>query len=299
MKKWVRSVRIRDEGDSIIVDAPAKLNLFLEIIGKRKDGYHLLETVMTPITLFDTIRFSLRRKGGVEILCNDKDIPTDGRNTVVKATKSFCDFYGLEEPPLTVDLKKGIPYGAGLGGGSSDAAATILSLYRLLNIRFNRDEAVSIAEKVGADCPFFIYCRPALLSGIGDKVVRFLKLPESVRFLLFVPFIRTDTFLIYKNLLLTEEKKDVKLFIEYIDRSDVKGMEENLFNRLEETVLSTYALLPVVSDIRRIARFVMSGSGSTWFCLIGSDDQEQRLRKQLSSMDGDIFVVAPYSVFLS
>jgi len=288
-------VQIKIEGDTVTVDTPAKLNLFLEVQGKRPDGYHLIETVMVPVTLFDTITISRSERGGVELCCDCEDVPVDGRNAVIRAVESFCNFYGLELPSLAIDLKKRIPTGAGLGGGSSDATATILSLYRLFEVPYKMEEAQEIALSVGADCPFFVHCRPAHLSGIGDQIVEFVKLPPNLRFLLFVPSVRTDTSLVYENFSLTEERKSVKLLVEYMDKNDVEGIESSLFNRLEGVVLSLYkALRSMVFEARKVANFVMSGSGSTFFCIIKEREEEARLRKHLRDLDGRILVVGPY-----
>ena len=286
---------IKIEDNTVTVDTPAKLNLFLEVQERLPDGYHLIETLMVPITLFDTITIRRSEREGVRLSCDRDDVPVDRRNTVIRAVESFCGFYGLRVPPLTIDLKKRIPAGAGLGGGSSDATATILSLYELLKVPYKVEEAKEIALSVGADCPFFVHCRPALLSGIGDDIVGFIKLPPNIRFLLFVPSVRTDTSLVYENFSLTEEKKSVKLLIRYMDKSDIEGIESSLFNRLEEVVLSLYDdLRSLVSEIRKVANFVMSGSGSTFFCIIKDREEEARLKKHLQDMDGKIFVVGPH-----
>lgn len=288
-------MRIRVEGDTVTVDAPAKLNLFLEVQGRLPDGYHLIETVMVPVSLFDTLTIRRSKQGGVRLFCDQNDVPVDGRNTVIRAVESFCDFYGLRMPSLVIGLKKRIPAGAGLGGGSSDAVATILSLYELLDIPYRAEDAEKIAVSVGADCPFFVHCRPALLSGIGDNIVRFIEMSRDIRFLLFVPSVRTDTSLVYENFSLTKERKSVKLLMEYMDKSDIEGIEGTLFNRLEGVVLSIYgALRSVVFEIRKVANFVMSGSGSSFFCILKGRKEEEQLKEHLDYIDGRVFVVSPH-----
>ncbi|MCX7703369.1 MAG: 4-(cytidine 5'-diphospho)-2-C-methyl-D-erythritol kinase [Planctomycetota bacterium] len=289
-------MRIKEERSRITVDAPAKLNLFLEVIGKRADGYHLLETVMVPVTLFDTLSFTPSEKKEVLLVSNDKEIPIDERNTVVKAVKRFCEYYGIENMALKITLKKRIPQGAGLGGGSSDAVASLFALYRWFKVPFKKEEAIEIARGIGADCPFFVHCRPALLTGIGDEVKRFLKLPERLRFLVFVPNVTSSTALVYKNIHLTKEKKCAKLLVDCIDKADLEGIRREVFNRLEEASLTAYPeLQSVATEIRKIADFVMTGSGSGWF-FVCERESTQQLREQLRRMGGRVLVVRPYEV---
>jgi len=288
-------VRLRKKDNKIAIDTPAKLNLFLEVVGKRADGYHLLQTVMVPITLFDSLVFrGLPDGSGINLICDDEGVPTDERNTVVKAVRSFGEYYGLKDLSLDITLEKRIPFGAGLGGGSSDAAATIIALYQLFGIPFNAKEACEIAVRVGADCPFFIHCRPALLEGIGDEFVKFLKLPMKIRFLVFVPNIISSTTSVYKNVRLTNEKKCAKLLIDCIDRTDVGGMKEEFFNRLEEAAFRTYGELGrIASCVKEVADFVMSGSGCSFFWLVDEKDKSMVLER-LKKIEGKVFEVSPY-----
>jgi len=151
--------------------APAKVNLRLRITGRRGDGYHLLESVMVPVSLFDRLSIRVLPAAGVEVglTCNVPDLPVGDENLVVRAIKLF-----LRRTDRSVDvfvkLTKSVPVGAGLGGGSSDAAAALLGLNRLLDARVPEERLMAWAAELGADVPFFIYGRPARVSGAGEVV---------------------------------------------------------------------------------------------------------------------------------
>ncbi len=139
----------------ISLKAPAKINLFLEILGKRDDGYHEIETIMQEIDLADNLQFEETQEG-VELECNDKNIPLNQDNLVCKAANLILKECGIKKGVL-INLEKNIPVGAGLGGGSSDAAATLKALNLLWKVGLNDGELMDFAAKLGSDIPFFIY----------------------------------------------------------------------------------------------------------------------------------------------
>jgi 4-diphosphocytidyl-2-C-methyl-D-erythritol kinase len=151
--------------------APAKINLFLRIIGRRPDGYHLLDSLMLPISLYDEIGFEVSLGGPREVLfaCDRADIPSGGANLAYRAADLILQ-HAQVEARVSLDLRKRIPAGSGLGGGSSDAATTLLTLNDLLNLGHGRDELAGWALALGADVPFFIYGTAAHVSGIGEVV---------------------------------------------------------------------------------------------------------------------------------
>ncbi len=149
--------------------APAKVNLSLRILRRREDGFHEIETLMAPISIFDTLEIELNDDGGLVFTCSDPTLPTGDENLAVRAVKRFCETYGFQ-PHVKLHLKKEIPHGAGLGGGSSDAATVLLALDHLFRTRLPREELTHLATELGSDIPFFIHQGAAVCKGRGEIV---------------------------------------------------------------------------------------------------------------------------------
>ncbi len=148
--------------------APAKLNISLEVFGKRPDGYHDIRSVMVPVSLYDEVAVEEAAEG-IEVAVADPDVPADASNTCHKAARIFMETAGVPRG-VRISLRKGIPTEAGLGGGSSDAAATLKGLMALTGVAPAGETLLSMAAAVGADVPFFVGGRPALVEGLGDRV---------------------------------------------------------------------------------------------------------------------------------
>lgn len=148
--------------------APAKLNISLEVFGKRPDGYHDIRSVMVPVSLYDEITVE-EAGGGIDVATDDRSIPSNGSNTCCRAARIFMERTGRPRG-VRVSVRKRIPVEAGLGGGSSDAAATFKGLMALTGVAPPREELLAMAASVGADVPFFMCGRPALVEGLGDRV---------------------------------------------------------------------------------------------------------------------------------
>jgi 4-diphosphocytidyl-2-C-methyl-D-erythritol kinase len=148
--------------DDMQVFAPAKINLSLKILGRRDDGFHELETLIAPISLYDELRIEKERPGnGIKLRCDDPSVPQDDDNLAVRAAKMFFEATKIE-PAISIELKKIIPHGAGLGGGSSDAASVLLALNELFEAKLSREALTEIAEPIGSDIPFFLFQSAAL-----------------------------------------------------------------------------------------------------------------------------------------
>ena len=172
----------------IEVRAPAKLNLGLEVLRRRADGYHEIETVFVPLRLFDRLALDRGAPGsGVALAIDRADLPTDRTNLVVRAAERGCDALGVPAD-LVLRLEKRIPIAAGLGGGSSDAAATLLGLEALFGRALPADVRAKVALELGADVPFFLDPRPALGRGVGEKLEDLAGVPEMHWVLVAFPF---------------------------------------------------------------------------------------------------------------
>ncbi len=171
----------------VTVLAPAKLNLGLRILDRRPDGYHEIETVFVPLRLFDELEIEQSDEPGIRLECDDPSLPVDGRNLAVRAAERTCAALGLE-PALALRLRKRIPVAAGLGGGSSDAAAAMLGIEALSGRPLDPGVRAQLARGLGADIPFFLEPRPAVGRGVGERLEPIPDVPELAWLLVQLPF---------------------------------------------------------------------------------------------------------------
>lgn len=252
---------------------PAKINLFLEVMRKRPDGYHDIESVFCQVPMADTLSAELAEGGDISMECSDPAIPADGRNLVVRAAAALQQRCGTGKG-LRFRLGKTIPAGSGLGGGSSNAAAALRLANSLWNANLRDSELLRLAAGIGADVAFFLHGGVCLCQGIGEIITPLAcRLPATARLGLFLPPIHSDTAAAYRNLRLPEPGKHrpAGRFIEAMQSGEVESIEHEAFNRFEESV---FACLPALAKLRdglaqRLGRPVrLSGSGSgLWFLL--------------------------------
>ena len=277
----------------ISLKAPAKVNLFLEILGKRDDGYHEIETIMQEIDLADSLQFEETQEG-VTLECNDKNIPANQDNLVCKAANLILEECGIKKGVL-INLEKNIPVGAGLGGGSSDAATTLKALNSLWKVGLNNEELMGFAAKLGSDIPFFINGKTALCRGRGELITP-VEVRNRMDYIILFPRVHISTETIYKNLKidLTKKRKDVSFFLDALKYSEAASISKLLFNRLEEIIFATYPdLLQVKSTLESFdfCGLSISGSGSAFFGLCNDRHQAEVIKSkiELSGM-GNVFV---------
>lgn len=261
----------------LITKAPAKINLFLRVIGKRPDGYHDLYSLMCPVGLYDTLTLSFNQPE-ISVACSHPGVPEDSTNLVARAAALFfkatqADTSGYASG-VHIDIQKKIPVGAGLGGGSSDAAAVLKALNAHWGNPLTPGELQQLGARIGADVPFFIFSRPAVATGIGDRLQDFPHLsPWTV--LLVYPNASISTAWVYKNLNLRLTKDEKKLSNFHFD-GRFFSIDKHLVNDLEPV---TERVLPVIGEIKRLllangaAGAMMSGSGSTVFGLFTDSEQ--------------------------
>jgi len=262
---------------SITVKAHAKVNLFLRVLSKRRDSYHNILTLFERISLYDTIRISKIPRGIV--VRSDKPITINPKdNLVYKAAQSMLSGAGIRSG-VKIEIKKRIPIAAGLGGGSSDAAATIIGINKLFDLKLNKASLVRIGKRIGADVPFFLLdTHFALGKGVGDD----LTIIESKRrlwHLLAFPGFKLDTKGVYKAFdrlkktglkRLTGQKPDVKMIASLMERGGIGTM---LYNDLERAAISKKKVLSgILKGLGRLLgrSFIVSGSGPSLFCLYGT-----------------------------
>lgn len=271
--------------------APAKINVFLRITGRRPDGYHLLDSLMVPISLCDEIQIETERKTGSPILvtCDDPTLPVDETNLAYKAAALLCKEANVQAR-IVIHLRKRIPAGAGLGGGSSDAAAVLKGLNTLVSLGFDEPRLCSLAARLGADVPFFIPCRPARVQGIGEILTLVLPLPAKW-FVVIVPSFGVSTPWAYRR------------FDELPPQAEVPGdiplipgqwpAKQLLVNDLERAVIPEYPLIGELKDTLLelgAEGALMSGSGSSVFGMFADRTTAERAAVSVEKL-GKTFIV--------
>lgn len=243
--------------------APAKVNLSLRVIRKREDGFHEIETLMAPVAICDTLEIERREAGGLEFSCSDPSLPVDGSNLVVRAVHLFCGAMRIE-PHVRINLKKAIPHGAGLGGGSSDAATTLLALDQLFGTKLPREELTRMAAQIGSDIPFFLVRGAAWCRGRGE-IVEPSALPSMLPLLMMKPPFGVPTPWAYQRWRDSIEIPGVMYGPQQFDWG-------TLVNDLERPVFEKFIQLAEMKrwllEQPETAGALMSGSGSTVFAVL-------------------------------
>ena len=245
--------------------AYAKINLCLDVVGKREDGYHDLKMIMVPINFYDVLEMEFAKQTTLEL--NRDYLPINDKNTIVKAIHIMQEKYNLKEE-FRCRLEKHIPTRAGLAGGSADAAAAIRMINRMCNLNLTKDEMIEVGKKVGADVPFCILNRPAFVEGIGEKITTFSCKPDF-SLLLIKPRKGVSTAEAFH---IVDEQEgihpDCKAMLEALENNDYDGIIHCLGNSMEN------AAMILVPEIRKAKQdlldlgfdgVLMSGSGSTVF----------------------------------
>jgi 4-diphosphocytidyl-2-C-methyl-D-erythritol kinase len=289
--------------NTLTLNSYAKLNLYLEVLHKRKDNYHNIKTIFERIDLADKIILKSRRDKKINITCNESGVPQDHSNLAWRSAKLLQDIFNIDKG---VDIKiiKRIPVGSGLGGGSSNAAAVLAGLNKLWKLNVTEHKLAGLAGKLGCDVPFFIYNSPfAQGEARGDKI-KPLKALTNVRLwhILVVPKIGVSTASIYKRwdnesktFKLTMPKYNVNILILALRKNDLSLLGDALFNSLEQV---TARLYPQINAIKEklmqlgVKSILMSGSGPAAFGVVSSRKEALTLCRQLKSNSsfGEVFV---------
>lgn len=255
----------------------AKINLGLEVIGKREDSYHEIKTIFQAIDLFDVLEFKSAHRGEIILKGDDESIPWDRNNLIFRAALLLKEQFNLSHG-AEIHVTKNIPPGKGFGGGSSNAALTLYALNKKWGLRLNRKDLMELGRTLGADVPFFLEGGLCLGLERGDKIVPIEDL-MPLMCLLVLPSFSISTSKIYAQLALTSRDKDSK-----INRFLADKNFSFLENRLEETVLSLYPQLRVIKDLIQSLGAnlsLISGTGSAVFGLFRDKDKAERGLEEL------------------
>ncbi len=274
--------------------SPCKINLLLNILGRRSDGFHELETVIQPIALYDLLSF---KRAGQEIglTCSNPSLPTDSRNLVHRAAAAFLEAANITDG-VQIRLEKHLPLAAGLGGGSGNAATTLLALNELFAGPLTSEQLHTIAAGLGSDIPFFLQTKPALVTGRGERIqpLDFFPALRGAWFLLIYPGFGIPTPWAYQQLqrfpaAVNGTMGRAQHLISGLQTADLRGSAAGFYNSLEAPALEKYPLLQLFQEFLRANGAVaalMSGSGSSTFALGPNKPAAEALCERFKSKFG-------------
>ena len=279
----------------LTLSAPAKVNLSLRVLGRRDDGFHTVETRMCPVSIADELTLeALPGASRLEFTCSDSTLPTDESNLVVKAVRAY-EARVHEKRAWRIHLQKHVPSGAGLGGGSSDAAAVLRGMNQLSGSPLSVDELCEVAATIGSDVPFFIHGKVCDATGRGEQVVP-VDFPHQLTLVLIKPPFGIPTPWAYKNWRTSEELTGVTYQVQSCPWGD-------MVNDLERPVFQKYLLLPSLKmwllAQPGVAAALMSGSGSTMFAVVPDEASAQALAKKAQEWCGPTAWVQVVHTFTS
>lgn len=269
----------------------AKINLFLYVLSKRKDGYHNLHSLMTQIDLCDDLYIDFDQKE-ISVFCDHPEVPEDESNLAHKAAVLFYQSLktktGEDKKGLSIKIIKKIPPGGGLGGGSSNAAAVLMALNRHYKIPFSKVELMKIGERLGADVPFFIFGHPAIARGVGERLEKVVNL-RPYHIVLCDPGVAASTARVYKNIdyrLTSNQKDNIKTGLYVPLRGRKFDMRDQMHNDLEESACRLYPEIKETKEEMAMLlqrKVYMTGSGASLFALFSARETAKKGFERLLS----------------
>ena len=282
--------------NSIKLKSRAKVNLSIDVLGKRQDGYHLVEMIMQTIDLYDLIEINEKDNDQITIKSTSDEIPLDCNNLVYKAANLIKKTFNINKG-VEIHIKKNIPVAAGMAGGSSNAAAVLVGLNKLWNLNLSNQQLEKIGLKLGADVPFCINGGAVLALGIGEELTPIKGLTKDVCILVCKPDLFVSTKEVYECI----DSKDIdkrpnnKFLIECLKNEDTRQLAENMFNVLEGVTMDKHPVIQQIKDImtnNRALGAMMSGSGPTVFGLYENREDAVKCKAILEKQFKQTFIVA-------
>ena len=285
--------------NSIQLKSRAKINLSIDVLGKREDGYHLVEMIMQTIDLFDKIKIFSLKEDTIIIESNSLDIPLDSANIVYKAADLIKKQYNIKEG-VKIIIEKNIPIAAGMAGGSSNAAAVLVGLNQLWQLNLSENKLKELGLKLGADVPFCIGGQTALAENIGEKLTKIDGLSENIFILVCKPELFVSTKEIYEEIdsKIIEKRPNNKLLIQLLKENKIQQIADNMYNVLEEVTREKY---PVIKEIEKIMMendalgSMMSGSGPTVFGLYRNREDAENCKNKLLKKFSQVYIVKSHN----
>lgn len=277
----------------IIEKAPAKINLGLDVLYKREDGYHELEMVMSSVDLADRLTFETLSEDKIIVETDKAFLPIDKRNNVYQAAAILKETYGIKEG-IRISITKNIPVAAGLGGGSTDCAAALRGMNRLWNLDLSLSELVAMGIRVGTDVPYCIYGTTSFISGKGEIVQPLVSMPQCW-VVLVKPRISVSTRKVFQQLKAEElSHPDMKQLSTAILNQDYQGMIQHMGNNMEAVTIAKHPIVQQIKD--RMMKYgadvaLMSGSGPTVFALCRKQSRAQRIVNGLKGFCEEVYLV--------
>lgn len=284
---------------SLTTKAYAKINLGLDVLRKREDGYHELRMIMQTVDLYDKVSLGLNDSNQIVVKTNLPYLPTDRRNLVYKAAQTFKERFGIREG-VRITLEKKIPVAAGLAGGSSDAAATLRLLNEMFQTGLSQQELMDLGVTLGADVPYCLLMGTALSEGIGEVLTRIKPMPDCF-ILLVKPDVSVSTKYVYSNLKLTPsiQHPNIDVMLSAIEQGDLEDLTRHMDNILQTVTVPKY---PIISEIKSQMRelgamtALMSGSGPTVFGIYRDNNTAERAYAYFkkAGLGKQIYLTKPY-----
>ncbi|WP_067729708.1 4-(cytidine 5'-diphospho)-2-C-methyl-D-erythritol kinase [Oceanobacillus damuensis] len=278
---------------TILEKAPAKINLSLDVLRKRDDGYHDVEMIMTSIDLADRIELDRLNEDRIDISLESRYVPSDERNLAYKAARAFKNKYGITEG-VHISIEKSIPVSAGLGGGSADAAAVLRGLNRLWSLNIPFDELADLGSTIGADVAFCVYGNTAIARGYGEKIEK-LPSPPPCWIILAKPDIGVSSRTVFGHIELEKiSHPDTNAVLAALKEKDFSKMCRNIGNSLEDI---TFGLHPEVLRIKEAmvhagaTGVLMSGSGPTVYGLVEQQNKATRIYNGMRGFCDEVYLV--------
>ena len=293
LKSFYYHIEVKEGGDMIYETAPAKINLTLDTLFKRDDGYHEIEMIMTTIDLNDRLSFERRSDSKIVVQVEQNYVPSDSKNLAYKAAQLMTETYGVQQG-VTITIDKGIPVSAGLAGGSTDAAATMRGLNRLFGLNRPLSELCNLGITIGTDIPFCIYGKTAICKGKGENK-EFLKKSPSSWVIDAKPSVGISSPDVFKRLNL-EEYHEVHTTAcqEALLSGDYEKLCESLSNRLEPISSKMYPeILKIKENMLNSGAdgSVMSGSGPTVYALAQKERQAKHVYNSVNGCCNEVHLV--------
>lgn len=286
--------------DTIRLKARAKINLGLDVVRRREDGYHEVRMVMQMLKLYDQIDIEKTETPGIRLTCNLSFLPTDERNIAYKAAKVMMEQFDIKQG-VCIRIEKHIPVAAGMAGGSTDCAAVLYGMNKLFDLQLSQKKLREIGVKLGADVPYCLMRRTTLSEGIGEILTPVAPLPDCP-ILIAKPSISVSTRYVYEHLKLNEETlhPDVDGIVSALKAKDLYGVTDRLGNVLETVTIPEH---PVIADIKQqmmqsgAVNALMSGSGPTVFGIFDDEDKAKKAFEDMkaSGLARQIYLTRPFN----
>lgn len=278
--------------EEIVIDAYGKINLALDVLYPRDDGYHEIDTIMQQIDLKDTIILRNIDEYDIILECNERDVPLDETNLAYKAWDRIVKESNLKKG-IHITIKKNIPVAAGIAGGSTDAAAVLKGLNQLWNLNLSQEELMEIGAEIGADVPFCILGGTARARGKGEKLTRVKSFSNKLVLLANIG-IPISSGYVYEKLDLKDNRNRIDLdrLVEYIEADDTENLAVNMANTMELVVLEEYPVIgQIKEDMMKYGALgsLMSGSGPTVFGIFDSEENLKRCKEYLERKVEKVF----------